>query len=149
MHRAHGWSTQRRQRDGMTVQIGSCGGKITIRQVGNVSLPSAITSILWNRRVVPNYLANYLANGARGTEITLKACEKCIRLITYTHANVLTDQLVSVNFSERILKGDTSQTVYRTVELVSRDTRSLHFWKVSIDSTIRLSGFHPDVMSPI
>lgn len=44
--------------DSATVQIASCGGKITIRQVGNVSLPSAITSILWNRRVVPNYLAN-------------------------------------------------------------------------------------------
>ena len=47
----------------------------------------------------------------------LKA-KKPVYTIDHVHApNILTDQLVSVNFNERILKGDTSQTVYRTVDL--------------------------------
>lgn len=82
MHRAH----EQRAMRWCDVQIGSCGGKITIRQVGNVSLPFAITSILWNRRVscVSNYLANNrnCSRGYKGGPVGVYV--RNVRLIVHT-----------------------------------------------------------------
>lgn len=139
-----------RRRDDVAVQIGLCGGKITIRQVGNVSLPSAITSILWNRRVVPNYLAN----GSRspwykgGPKAAVHTARKMYdRSRTRTERTSGGGALVSSILASEFPKA-TLQSVYQTVQHARHAFPP--FWEArSIPALVRLSAFHLDVTSPI
>jgi len=66
------------------VQIGCCGGEITIRQVGNVSLPFAITAILWNRRVVSELFGEQPV--PTRTKVSVGMYARCVRAIDRAHA---------------------------------------------------------------